>query len=108
FSPRPDRSEVESGVRRWLETHLPGEADEVFAKALEVTLERERFQAENRIRSMTQQEVVRDADLLRELGQVEFGAFPEFLPQALEIAQRIKDPTQRGEVIRQLEAQTQP
>jgi RNA polymerase sigma-70 factor (ECF subfamily) len=102
--PRPDRAKVESAARDWLQAHAPDEAAEIFARSKSIAADRERTQIESALRSLADREVVRDSDILQELDRREFGEFPEFLPQALEQARKIKDPVKREETLRRLEA----
>lgn len=105
--PRPDGAEVEASARDWLETHMPGEADEIFREMKATARERELFQTEHRLRPLAEQDVVRDSDLIRALGQTDFREFPGFLPLGLEQAKRIKDPVKREEMLRLLKSQTE-
>lgn len=102
--PRPDRAKVESTARDWLQAHAPDEAEEIFATAKATAADRERLHIESSLRRLAAREVIRDFDILLELDRREFGEFPEFLPQALEQARRIKDPAKRAEIILRLEA----
>jgi RNA polymerase sigma factor (sigma-70 family) len=101
--PAPDRAKVESSARDWLEAHAPDQAEEIFARSKSIVVGREKTQIENSLRNLAQREVVRDSDILRELDRRDFGEFPEFLPQALEQARKIKDPAKRAETILSLE-----
>ncbi|MFC7337580.1 RNA polymerase sigma factor [Haloferula chungangensis] len=101
--PRPERTMVESAAMTWLERHVPNEADEIFEMTKATLHDRERREIENQLRSISQREVLRDDDLVRELGRRDFGEFTEFRAQALELAQKIKDPVKRAEIIQTIE-----
>jgi RNA polymerase sigma factor (sigma-70 family) len=101
--PRPDRNKVESAARDWLNTHLPEAADEIFGKSLSIIMEREKRQIEQQMKNLTDREVIRDSDIIQTLERQYFSEFPEFIPQALEQAERIKDPAKRAEMINKLQ-----
>ena len=101
--PTPDLTKVETAARDWLQTHVPDEAEEIFAQSKSIAADRERRQIKNSLRSLAAREIIRDSDLLQELERRDFGEFSEFLPQALEQARRIKDPAKRAETILRLE-----
>lgn len=102
--PTPDRAKVETVARDWLQAHVPDEAEEIFAKSKSIAADRERGQIQQSLQSLATREVIRDSDILQELGRRDFGEFSEFLPQALEQARRIKDPAKRAETIQRLES----
>jgi RNA polymerase sigma factor (sigma-70 family) len=101
---RPDRAEVETAARDWLATHFPEAADEVFAESMSVVMERARREIGEATRDLASRETVRDSDLIERLGRYDFSGFPEFLPQAIDLARRIKDPAKRAETIEQLQS----
>ena len=101
--PAPDPAKVESAARDWLQTHAPDTADEIFAQSKWIVVARERSQIEISLQSLASRDVIRDSDILQELDRRDFGEFPDFLPQALEQARRIKDPTKRAETILRIE-----
>ncbi|HSP43631.1 MAG TPA: sigma-70 family RNA polymerase sigma factor [Luteolibacter sp.] len=104
--PKPDRAKVENAVRDWLDTHLPEAADEIFGQSLSIITEREKRQIELALKNLTDREVIRDIDIIQNLERRDFSEFPEFLPQALEHAGRIKNPAKRAEMINQLQKPT--
>jgi hypothetical protein len=69
-------------------------------------MEREKRQIEHALKDLTDREVIRDIDIIQNLEGRDFSEFPEFLPQALEQAERIKDPAKRAEMILQLQKPT--
>jgi RNA polymerase sigma-70 factor (ECF subfamily) len=101
--PRPDRAKVAAAARNWLQAHLPEEAEEIFEKSKSILTDRERRGIELSLQDLAARDAVRDSDILQELGQLDFAEFPEFRPQALEQARKIKDPAKRAETIRLLE-----
>jgi RNA polymerase sigma factor (sigma-70 family) len=101
--PAPDRAKVESAARDWLQAHAPDQAEEIFAQSKSIVVGREKTQIENSLRSLAGREIIRDSDILQELDRRDFSEFPEFLPQALEQAGKIKDPTKRAETVLRLE-----
>jgi hypothetical protein len=105
-SPRPDRAKVETSAHDWLNTHLPESADEIFGKSLSIIMEREKRQIEYALKDLTDREVIRDSDIIQNLEGRDFSEFPEFLPQALEHAGRIKDSSKRAEMINKLQKPT--
>lgn len=102
--PAPNRAQVESAAQDWLEAHAPDQAEEIFAQSKSIVVARERTQIENSLQSLAGREIIRDSDILQELDRRDFGEFPEFLPQALEQARKIKDPVKRAEIIQRLES----
>jgi RNA polymerase sigma-70 factor (ECF subfamily) len=103
---KADRVAVETATSGWLNTHLPESADEIFGKSLSIIMEREKRQIEHALKDLTDREVIRDIDIIQNLEGRDFSEFPEFLPQALEQAERIKDPAKRAEMILQLQKPT--
>lgn len=101
--PRPDRAKAAAAARNWLHAHLPDEAEEIFEKTKSIITDREKRGIELTLQNLAAREVVRDMDILQELGQLDFVEFPEFRPQALEQAHKIKDPAKRAETLRLLE-----
>jgi hypothetical protein len=104
--PRPDRNKVESAARDWLKTHLPEAAEEIFGQSLSTATKQGRWQIEQQMKNLTDREVIRDSDIIQTLERQYFSEFPEFIPQALEHAGRIKDPVKRAEMINQLQKPT--
>ena len=102
--PRPNRPTVDAAARQWLQTHAPDEAEEIFTRLKTNLAERERREIASSLDSLATREVLRDDDLIRDLGQRDFSEFTELIPQALEQAQRIKDPAKRAELMLRLEA----
>lgn len=100
---KPDREAVETAARDWLSAHFPEAADEVFAESMSNVVERERGQIGEEMRDLADRETLRDSDLIERLGRYDFSEFPEFLPQAIEQAGRIKDPAKRAATIDQLQ-----
>ncbi|MEP4077548.1 RNA polymerase sigma factor [Haloferula sp.] len=101
--PRPEREVVDAAARSWLEQHAPAEADAIFEEAKVVLHDREHREIKHSLQNFNQREVLRDDDLVRELSRRDFEEFPEFLPQALELAQKIKDPAKRANTIQLIE-----
>jgi len=99
-TPPPDREDVETRTRQWLEQHVPDQAGEIFNEAKATAYRHEQFQTKSRIESMARDLEITDAWLIQQLTSNRFG---EMLPQALEQSQRIKDPDKRAEVIRHLQ-----
>ena len=99
-TPPPDPEEVENRTRQWLEQYIPDHADEILNEAKSTAYRHEQFQIKSRIESMADDLEITDAWLIQQLTRKRFG---EMLPQALEQAQRIKDPDKRAEVIRHLQ-----
>ena len=99
-TPPTDSEEVESRTRQWLEKHIPDQADDILNEAKATAYRNEQFQIKSRIESMSRDLEITDASLIQQLTDKRFG---EMLPQALEQAQRIKDPDKRTEVIRHLQ-----
>jgi hypothetical protein len=106
--PRPDRAEVETAARDWLQKHLPEEAAEILANSKAAAADGERWQIKQSLKNLADREVIRDFDIIQYLGgrDFDFSEFPEFLPQALEQAERIKDPAKRAEMINKLQKPT--
>lgn len=101
--PRPDRTTVDTAARNWLQTHAPDEAEEVFENSKAAAADGERGQIKRALDNLATREVIRDQDIIQELDRRDFSEFSEFLPQALEQARKIKDPTKREETILLLE-----
>ena len=99
-TPPPDHEEVETRTRQWLEQHLPDQAEEILNEAKVTAYRDEQFQIESRIESMADDPEITDVQLIETLTG---NRFRDMLPQALEQAQRIKDPDNRAEVIRILQ-----
>ena len=104
--PRPDRAKVENATREWLENHLPDVADEIFGQSLSIITDQEKRQIEQQMQNLANLDPIRDGDIIGNLERSDFNEFPEFLPQALEQAGRIKDPAKRAEMIHQLQKPT--
>ncbi|MEO5914781.1 MAG: sigma-70 family RNA polymerase sigma factor [Luteolibacter sp.] len=102
--PRPDRVAVDSDALAWLQTHIPDDAEEIFTTTKAAAADRERGQIQQSLKDLAAREVIRDGDVTEELNRRDFEEFPEFLPQALEQARRIKDPTKRAETILRFES----
>jgi hypothetical protein len=105
-SPRPDRAKVETTTRDWLNTHLPEAADEIFEQSLTIITDNEKRQIGFALKNLANLEVIRDIDIIGDLERYDLSGFPEFLPQALEQAGRIKDPAKRAEMILKLQNPT--
>lgn len=102
--PRPDRAKVETSARDWLQAHVPDEAEEIFAESKAAAADRERYQIKQSLQNLSEREVIRDSDILQQLERRDFSEFSEFIPQAIQQARRIKDPTKLAETILRLEA----
>jgi RNA polymerase sigma-70 factor (ECF subfamily) len=102
-SPKPERTKVETTAREWLETHMPDAADEIFGQSLSIVTSNEKRQIGYALKNLADRKVIRDFDIIQDLERHDFSEFPEFLPQALEHAGRIKDPVKRAEMIHKLQ-----
>ncbi len=103
---KPDRTKVENAVRDWLHTHIPDAAEEIFGQSLSIATTRQERQIElalTHLAARTDREDFRDIDVIQTLGRFDFSDFPEFVPKALEQAERIKDPGKRAEIIHELQ-----
>jgi hypothetical protein len=100
---RKNRAQIETIARDWLNTHHPEAADEIFRQSLSIITDREKWQIEYALKNLTDREVIRDSDIIQTLERQYLSEFPEFIPQALEQAGRIKDPAKRAEMVHQLQ-----
>ncbi len=99
-TPHPDLAKIETEARRWLESHVPDDAEAILETARIHIYEQQMSNAKTRLDSLASDPNVTDSELDQELASRIYG---ELLPQALEQAARIKDPGKRAEVIHRLQ-----
>lgn len=98
--PNPDHAAFETAARQWLEQHIPDEAAAIFETVRNAKYQKHMEQTRMRLEMMAEDPEVTDSYLIEQLGPRYYG---ELLPQALEQAARIKDPTKRSEVMLRLQ-----
>ena len=87
---------------QWLEQYLPESSEGLVAEALQTAYDREMYKARNKLKRIKSDPDIRQADLINNLSQNFFG---EHLPEAQVLAETIKDPEKRAEVIEKLKQQ---
>ncbi len=84
---------IDADVKAWLEKELPGKADEVMSEARERAAKGRFQQAKQRIEDLQRRNDITDRDLADALTKDDLKSH---LPEALKLAERIKDPQTRA------------
>ena len=96
-------SKMDADVKAWLEKELPGKADEVMSEARERAAKGRFQQAKQRIEDLQRRPDITDRDLADELTKYELKSH---LPEALKLAERIKDPEMQASTVEWLNQQS--